>query len=306
MIFAKKLSFSAKKAGGVVSNQKKYDLQNIPRIFDFPYKVLEFGWLPNHSHQHNNDEVDGGFICLGCNYLEQSVLQINNEVVVREPAGLPFMIILMPGTVLTTIKPARHDEIFFRYSSETMAELAKFFGITAKRRFKVEFQGFPTEVLAELSNAAANIDKPGSADRIDILAIRLFSEVMLRKIESGSGRKQPDVKLNTIACELAAGRPLDKLLKEYGLSERSFYRQWQQTFEVSPKEYIIRSQLKKACSLLADGNTAIGDIAAACGFVNTNYFYKIFRKKLNITPGEYRKKCAGKLFAAVGLPDDAI
>ncbi|MBO5924517.1 MAG: AraC family transcriptional regulator [Lentisphaeria bacterium] len=43
-------------------------------------------------------------------------------------------------------------------------------------------------------------------------------------------------------------------------------------------------------SLLSCSNMPIDDIALECGFVNSNYFYKMFRLKLNTTPGAYRKK----------------
>ena len=287
-----------------MNKQHKYDLEKIPRLFNFPCKVLEFGWLPNHSHWHENAVVEGGFVCLSCNYMEESVMLVDGEPCSKKVGGPPCLSLLMPGSVLNSIKATRHDEIFFRYSAEDARFLANFFGAADQKRYRVFFRNFPTDILSELRAAAAQLDQAGSADRIDILAIRLFSEAVLRKIEDGEKVNHNDVKLNAVAEELVRGRNLNELLKEYGMSERTFYREWQKLYQLTPHEYVLQTHLKNACSLLAGSDMPIGDIARRCGFVNSNYFYKMFRQKLNITPGEYRKSHSGKLFAAAELPSE--
>lgn len=273
-----------------MSKQNKYDLENIPRVFDFPCKVLEFGWLPNHFHWHNHAVVEGCFVCLSCNYTEKSVMLVDDIERIQDAGEPPRLSLLPPGTVLNTVKPGRHDEIFFRYSAAAYQFLTKFFRIKENERFNIFFQGFPADILSELGKAADQLSVPGSADRIDMLAIRLFSEAVLCKITTDISSARDELKLNAIAGKLANGQSLETLLKEYGLSERSFYRKWNEVFDLSPREYVISMNLQKACSLLTASNMPIDDIALECGFVNSNYFYKMFRLKLNTTPGAYRKK----------------
>lgn len=42
--------------------------------------------------------------------------------------------------------------------------------------------------------------------------------------------------------------------------------------------------------LLADGDAAISDIASASGFMTERQFYKIFKKYVSLTPGEFRRR----------------
>jgi AraC-like DNA-binding protein len=40
--------------------------------------------------------------------------------------------------------------------------------------------------------------------------------------------------------------------------------------------------------LLRDPSLSIGDVAKMCGYENTPYFHKIFKKLTGMTPGAYR------------------
>ena len=58
---------------------------------------------------------------------------------------------------------------------------------------------------------------------------------------------------------------------------------------MSLHDYGLTFALKKAASLLADTGKSISAIEIQLGFTNRTHFYKIFRKKYGVTPGEYRK-----------------
>jgi AraC family transcriptional regulator len=47
--------------------------------------------------------------------------------------------------------------------------------------------------------------------------------------------------------------------------------------------------LCRAQELLNDGSASLVDIAAHCGFASQTQVTVIFRKKLGMTPGEYRR-----------------
>lgn len=55
-------------------------------------------------------------------------------------------------------------------------------------------------------------------------------------------------------------------------------------------DYGLTFTLKKAAALLADTTASISSIAIQMGFSNRTHFYKVFRDKYGLTPGEYRER----------------
>ena len=55
-------------------------------------------------------------------------------------------------------------------------------------------------------------------------------------------------------------------------------------------QYITQVRLKHAEDLLLNSTLTNKEIALACGFENTSYFYSLFKQELGMTPSEYRRR----------------
>jgi transcriptional regulator GlxA family with amidase domain len=81
---------------------------------------------------------------------------------------------------------------------------------------------------------------------------------------------------------------LDELAKKSHLSQRHFARVFQECIGRSPIDYLINVRCQKAAELLKGTERTITDIAFGCGFSDSNYFTRCFRKTMNQTPNQYR------------------
>ena len=54
--------------------------------------------------------------------------------------------------------------------------------------------------------------------------------------------------------------------------------------------FLQQVRLEKAEHLLTSSKKSVEEIAAAVGYHNKGYFYKIFQEKYGTTPSKYRKK----------------
>ncbi|MDO5422413.1 MAG: response regulator [Eubacteriales bacterium] len=63
---------------------------------------------------------------------------------------------------------------------------------------------------------------------------------------------------------------------------------------MSLSDYIIQKRLLLAQQLLTSTDLSIVEIASRAGFSYSSYFVRIFKKKLGITPQQYRKEQSGK------------
>ncbi|HHX12751.1 MAG TPA: helix-turn-helix transcriptional regulator, partial [Clostridiales bacterium] len=58
---------------------------------------------------------------------------------------------------------------------------------------------------------------------------------------------------------------------------------------LSFSSYILKLRMELACDQLINTNDKIQDVASKCGFSDSNYFNRIFRREYKISPEQYRK-----------------
>ena len=82
---------------------------------------------------------------------------------------------------------------------------------------------------------------------------------------------------------------LEKLARIASMSVSGYTAQFRKTVGLSPMEYLINLRLNQARQLLIHSDMELAEIAAACGFCDTNYMIKLFRLREKITPGKLRR-----------------
>lgn len=59
---------------------------------------------------------------------------------------------------------------------------------------------------------------------------------------------------------------------------------------LSPINYLNTRRLETSCKLLTSTDLSILQVASSVGFSSQSYFSQVFRKEMNMTPNEYRKR----------------
>lgn len=77
-----------------------------------------------------------------------------------------------------------------------------------------------------------------------------------------------------------------------GLSEQYLCRIFKAAVGLRPVEYILRKRIDTARSYLDKTDLSINEIADRCGFNNTSYFYRNFKKFTGTSPLSYRQNAS--------------
>lgn len=93
---------------------------------------------------------------------------------------------------------------------------------------------------------------------------------------------------------------LEQLAESAGISRSEAGRCFRTYYAQSPMGYVTLYRLKCAQELLAKSSLSVSEIAYRCGFKDSGYFVKVFRKHLKQTPSEYRKTLGLELQMAAG------
>lgn len=74
------------------------------------------------------------------------------------------------------------------------------------------------------------------------------------------------------------------------MSERNFLRRFKLEMGITPSDYLLHARLAITCSLLTDSELPVDKIARRTGMGNGDRLAKIFRKRMMISPSEYREQ----------------
>lgn len=83
---------------------------------------------------------------------------------------------------------------------------------------------------------------------------------------------------------------LSELAELVPMSEGQFCRFFKSMTRQTPIDYINSYRIRQAIELLRQPDRKISDIALEVGYDNISYFIRVFRKVMNCSPSEFRKK----------------
>lgn len=92
------------------------------------------------------------------------------------------------------------------------------------------------------------------------------------------------------------------LCEKLNYSRIHLNRLFKKDFGCTPHDYLIRTKLRYASSLLINSEMSINAIALKVGFSNTSQFNADFKKEFKATPGSYRKSHTAR--NAIALDED--
>ena len=267
------------------------NLERLPRSLALPYRVAEVGWLPDQLNFHRGRVLEALYICVTLSCRHPGIALIDGAR--AEGLRPPLLEILPRGTRLDTIRGDRHDEIFFKYLEPAAAAILKLGLRSCRFALTPELEA----VIGEIKSVIDTVALPGMIERLDWLAVRFFTEIMLnaRPEESVPEESQDadcrfDELVSHLLLHLHERVPAQELAARFGLSRSVFYRLWRRRFSVTPLEFVNRQRLTLAERLLARSEMRIGEIAEHCGFAGGVYFSDCFREHHGCSPREFRAR----------------
>ncbi len=81
---------------------------------------------------------------------------------------------------------------------------------------------------------------------------------------------------------------MEALAAMENFSYSHFYAVFKEFTGLSPSDYITRQRMNSACFYLAGTEHTIAEVAALVGYADPCYFSRIFKKKIGISPHQYR------------------
>jgi AraC family transcriptional regulator len=93
-----------------------------------------------------------------------------------------------------------------------------------------------------------------------------------------------------VDVEMSSNFGLVDLAKLVGYSPDHFSRLFKQSFNQSPHQFVLSRRIDKAMAMLHDEELTIAHIASACGFTDQGHLTKVFKQRVGMTPGTYRKR----------------
>ncbi len=96
-----------------------------------------------------------------------------------------------------------------------------------------------------------------------------------------------------IRARLAEDLSLDELAAEAGLSPFHFSRMFKRSVGVTPRVFVVRLRIERACELLEKTALPVTEIAQEVGYSSSQVLARVFLKYKRMSPSAYRLAIGG-------------
>ena len=127
---------------------------------------------------------------------------------------------------------------------------------------------------------------------VSALIYQLLVTILTEKEDPGlqdPNHRRINLVIDHMRQHLSEDLSITELAKEQGLAPAYFSRLFRQYTNYSPREYLTGIRIVMAKRLLSETQDSVEKIASQCGFADSAYFIRQFKKQVGITPLRYKK-----------------
>lgn len=93
-----------------------------------------------------------------------------------------------------------------------------------------------------------------------------------------------------IADNYHRANPVAAMVEQSRLAERTFMRRFRAATGSTPMEYVQTMRIEEAKHLLETTEAAIDQVAIEVGYEDPNFFRRLFKRRVGVTPARYRQR----------------
>lgn len=145
------------------------------------------------------------------------------------------------------------------------------------------------ELFHNITKQAETVKSFAQEKKLKIQMIRRYCTL----VKSTSMKGYPPViqkAVNYINMNLEKNLSLKRLGEECAVNASYLSALFKKEMQMNIIEYINQQRIRKAANLLRSNTMQIQDVAVECGIYDVNYFRKVFKKQMGMTPTEYLKQ----------------
>ncbi|WP_294296708.1 helix-turn-helix domain-containing protein [uncultured Chryseobacterium sp.] len=161
-----------------------------------------------------------------------------------------------------------------------------------------EYYLFNNTSLASATNNIMRIAMDDNSQK-DIMADFALKELLIRLMQTqGRGIVEKNIAKNKsrigfvvdyIKKNLHQKLSVESIAKMAYVSKSNFFKMFKEELGTSPNDFILQERISRAKELLASRNS-IKETAFQTGFSDTNYFTRVFKQLVGVTPKSFQDK----------------
>lgn len=161
-----------------------------------------------------------------------------------------------------------------------------------------EYFLFNNQSLASATNNIMRIAMDDNSQK-DIMADFALKELLIRLMQTQArsmveknivkNKSRIGFAVDYIKKNLHQKLSIDSIAKMAYVSKSNFFKMFKDELGTSPNEFILQERINRAKELLANQNS-IKETAYQTGFSDANYFTRVFKQLVGVTPKSYQEK----------------
>ena len=148
------------------------------------------------------------------------------------------------------------------------------------------------QLVMALISRFAGAEAAMQVARINLIDWTATSPIAYASLRHGAQASDPAVASAQawVAEHYRHEAPVAQMVQVSGLAERTFKRRFVQATGMSPLDYVHHMRLEEAKQMLEAGDASIESIAAEVGYRDVSFFTRLFRRKVLMSPSQYRRR----------------